>query len=106
MSAERPAVAPEPGARRDLGGFLGAEAGLLKSGASFDRSDSVPSQYRLAPVAIRPFTGCLRSKFVHPSDLVCVVSPIAQPTAGEQHFDQECEEGAHCENQSQTKGHE
>ena len=40
------------------------------------------------------------------SDLVCAVRLIAQPAAGEQHFDQKGDEGAHCEKQRQTKGHE
>ncbi len=40
------------------------------------------------------------------SDLICPVRLIAQPATGEQHFDQESDEGAHCEKQRQTKGHE
>jgi hypothetical protein len=40
------------------------------------------------------------------ADLICPVRLIAQPTAGEQHFDQEGDEGAHREKQRQTKGHE
>ena len=40
------------------------------------------------------------------SDLICPVRLIAQPATGEQHFDQEGDEGAHCEKQRQTKGHE
>jgi hypothetical protein len=39
-------------------------------------------------------------------DLVCAVRLIAQPAAGEQHFHQEGDEGAHCEKQRQTKGDE
>ena len=40
------------------------------------------------------------------SDLICPVRLIAQSATGEQHFDQEGDEGAHCEKQRQTKGHE
>ena len=47
-----------------------------------------------------------RGEFLHLSDLVCVVRLIAQPTAGEQHLDQECDKRAHCEKQRQTEGHE
>jgi hypothetical protein len=47
-----------------------------------------------------------RGVFVRLSDRVCVVRLIAQPTTGEQHFDQECDKRAHCEKQGQTKGHE
>ena len=46
------------------------------------------------------------SVFVRLSDRICVVRLIAQPTTGEQHFDQECAECAHCEKQRQTKRHE
>jgi hypothetical protein len=45
-------------------------------------------------------------KFVDLSDPVCVVRLIAQPTAGEQHFDQESDERSHCEKQRQTESHE
>jgi hypothetical protein len=60
---------------------------------------------------VRRWTGAGRIKErrgfrVRLSDLVCAVRLIAQPTAGEQHFDQEGDEGAHCEKQRQTKGHE
>jgi hypothetical protein len=48
----------------------------------------------------------LRCEFVHLSDLVCVVRLIAQPTACEQHFDQESDERALCEMQRQTESHE
>jgi hypothetical protein len=72
------------------------------NGGSFGRGPETDPGAGLAPAGSK--SG--RRFRVRLSDLVRAVRLIAQPTAGEQHFDQEGDEGAHCEKQRQTKGHE
>ena len=60
----------------------------------------------LVRLATSRLPSTFRGESVPLPDLVRVVRLVAQPTAGEEHFDQEGEERAHREKQRQTEGHE
>ena len=71
------------------------------------RASVIPSRVdTLSPLPRVLLAKSFCGEFVHLSDLGCVVRLVAQSTTGKQHFNQECDERAHCEKQRQTKSHE